>query len=175
MLYSYGEPQGALGRKSADKVAHRVHGSGGSQWRRRRRPFLFFPMAEALKSNGSDKVENNHKWINENSYIWSQDLPLELEYGICNIHGDKLTDYNGTLQNYKGKKTYCFDRNLLLLKDNWFGGFCHLGHYSNDIIIRNIFFEKLKKYYDCDKYLKNINKLHAVKEEWESPIFNTLF
>tara|TARA_Y100000766_G_C18711824_1_gene509450 strand:+ start:101 stop:499 length:399 start_codon:yes stop_codon:yes gene_type:complete len=132
-------------------------------------------MAEALKSNGSEKVENNHKWINENSYIWSQDLPLELEYGVCSIHGDKLTDYNGTLQNYKGIKTYCFDRNLLLLKDNWFGGFCHLGHYSNDVIIRNIFFEKLKKYYDCDKYIKNINKLHAVKEEWESPIFNTLF
>jgi len=137
--------------------------------------FLFFPMAGALKSKGSDKVENNHKWINENSYIWSQDLPLELEYGVCSIHGDKLTDYNGTLQNYKGIKTYCFDRNLLLLKDNFFGGFCHLGHYSNDVIIRNIFFEKLKKYYDCDKYVKNINKLHAVKEEWESPIFNTLF
>ena len=88
----------------------------------------------------------------------SQNIPLRLESGKCLIHGDHLCDYNFINKFYKGFDTWNYDSNLKLLVDNWFGGFCHLGDLSRDVVVRSLFYEKLKKYYDYEESMNEIQK-----------------
>lgn len=136
--------------------------------------FLFFPMAEAITKDSKSQVFNNSSWINENCHIWSQNIPLRLESGKCLIHGDHLCDYNFINKFYKGFDTWNYDSNLKLLVDNWFGGFCHLGDLSRDVVVRSLFYEKLKKYYDYEESMNEIQKQYENTQAWETSLFSTL-
>lgn len=135
--------------------------------------FLFFPMAELL----FDDIQCNKRWIDDNSYIWTQHVPLQMGKEV-KIHGQKLFDIK-PLKQYKkhnGKEhmTMYDDNKLRILIDNWFGGYLHLGHLRDDYVMKWVMLEKLKKYYDAENYLKKIDEVFPEKELWETNIFSTL-
>ena len=132
--------------------------------------FLFFPMAELL----IPEVQCNQRWIKDNSYIWSQNVPLKVEDDGVYIHGRHNFDINGDEIEKFGYKTECYDSKMRILIDNWFGGFLHLAHFKDDITMRWVMLEKLKKYYDAEEYLNRIDELFPEKEPWESNIFESL-
>ena len=73
-----------------------------------------------------------------------------------------------------GYKTKNYDPKVRVLIDNWFGGFLHLAHLRDDVTIRWVMLEKLKKYYDAEKYLNRIDKIFPKKYAWEKNIFSSL-
>ena len=57
-----------------------------------------------------------------------------------------------------------------------FGGFLHMAHFKDDITMRWVMLEKLKKYYDgAEEYLNHIDELFPEKEPWESLIYSKVY
>jgi len=132
---------------------------------------LFFPMLSLL----FEEVTASKRWINDNSFIWSQSQPLQIEFGEVLIHGQKLLQINERERTFPGgSKTKFYDNKLKILIDNWFGGFLHLGGFREDVVFQWIVFEKLKKYYDYKKCYNNICKKYKDEEKWETNIFGTI-
>tara|TARA_Y100001958_G_C21230703_1_gene556419 strand:- start:318 stop:1322 length:1005 start_codon:yes stop_codon:yes gene_type:complete len=132
--------------------------------------FLFFPIAELL----NEDVVCNNRWINDNSYIWSQDVPLTMYHGDVRIHGKHIFKIPRETKNIMGYETKNYDPKVRVLIDNWFGGFLHLAHLRDDVTIRWVMLEKLKKYYDAEKYLNRIDEIFPKKYAWEKNIFSSL-
>ena len=132
--------------------------------------FLFFPMAELL----IPEIQCNQRWIQDNSYIWSQDVPLSLYYGDVKIHGKHIFNIEDGKKEINGHTTKYYDNKMRILIDNWFGGFLHLAHLRDDYVMKWVLLEKLKKYYDAQPYLDKIDELFPEKEIWESNIFSSL-
>ena len=79
------------------------------------------------------KLIHQKRWINDNSFIWSQSQPLQIEYGEVLIHGERLLEINENQKTFNGgSKTKFYDNKLKILIDNWFGGFLHLGGFRED-------------------------------------------
>ena len=132
--------------------------------------FLFFPMGELL----FEDIQCRGRWIQDNSYIWSQSVPLIIDRGKVKIHGNDFMDIENDKIEKFGYKTECYDSKIRILIDNWFGGFLHMGHFKDDVTMRWVMLEKLKKYYDADKYLKTIDEVFPEKYAWETNIFSSL-
>lgn len=132
--------------------------------------FLFFPMAELLVP----EIICNKKWIQNNSYIWSQSIPLSISDIEVKIHGKHAFDIKNGKKEMNGYTTLHYDNRMRILIDNWFGGYLHLAHYRDDFVVRWVMLEKLKKYYDAQPYLDRIDEIFPHKEVWESNIFGSL-
>ena len=48
-----------------------------------------------------EEVHMSKRWINDNSFIWSQSQPLQIEFGEVLIHGQKLLQINERERTFK--------------------------------------------------------------------------